>query len=170
MSREQWKKWVTINVATFVYKNMPYNSTGKKHEAQYGRSIGLHEVVDHKLATCRHHALMTQVLQQSFGITSRLMKSNVEYSNGNGGAHVNNLERIEGQWYLLDSTSPELQPDGTGKIFIKPLPDNNIDLNTKTYQWAFQEIDGKNRKYQSRANMYWYIKNDTEKNAKKNNY
>ncbi len=156
LPRFEWKKIVTEKVAQYVYQQMPYNYDEVKHPDQLNRSIGLHEIVDHKLAVCRHHALMTQTLLQGFGITSRLIKSNVNYGNGRGGAHANNLVRIEGYWNLLDSTSPERLPNGQELIFIRPIPQHRIDLNALTYEWSFPMASGNTRTYQSRTNMHWY--------------
>lgn len=157
VTREQWKKYVTLKVAHFVYTSMPYNKLGRMHNAFGARSVRLDEIEEQQISECRHHALMSQVLLQAFGITSRLMKSDLEIDGRRLGAHANNIVRIEGQWYLLDSTNPERKPDGTSELYLKPIPEKTIDLNTNQYVWELKGANGENRTYTSRSNMFYRI-------------
>lgn len=160
VSLESWKKYVAKRIADYVYISMPYNFQQKTHNAANMRSIGLDEIAEQKLAVCRHHALVTQVLNQTFGITSRLMKSDLIFGEESAGPHANNLVRIQGKWYLLDTTNPEKKPYNTTVIFFKPIPERDIDLNQQNYQWKFDEANGTKRTYRSRSNMYYRIKDN----------
>lgn len=165
VSQELWEQQIANQVASFVPLKMPYNHTGDEHWGRRSeKSIGLHEFMDKPLSICIHQALMTQVLLQGFGITSRLMKSDMdggEYV----GAHVNNAVKIGEQWSILDSTYPEEQTDGTSRVFSKHIPELTLDLNVNNYRWDFQLPDGKIRRYTSRSNMYWYIEDNAKKKA-----
>lgn len=157
-SVEKFKKYVVSEVADFVYNKMPYNKEFKDIPFQRIRSIRLDEVFNNNLSVCRHHALYTQVLLQSFGITSRLLKCDVDFGRARGGGHAANLVRINNKWYLLDSTIPD---PGTNQkkygIFIKKIDDKRIDLNYKNYEWSLKEKNGENRIYKSRNEMYYRI-------------
>lgn len=156
MSSTSIKKFIVKWVNYFVYTNMPYDwknfgPTDSK------KSLTLDSIFDEKLAVCRHQALYTQVLLQAFGLTSRLMKCNVDFDDGDGSeAHVANLVRIDSKWYLLDVTNPIVN-NGEAKMFIKPIQESQIDLNNNTYSWIFNSDSGKKRNYRSRNNMYYRI-------------
>ncbi|MBI4080579.1 MAG: hypothetical protein HY430_02300 [Candidatus Levybacteria bacterium] len=160
ITSEQWKKYVTQKVAREVFSNMPYNYGGAP--VMQNRSVRVDDIIDQKLSVCRHHALVTQVLLQGFGITGRLLKSDVNFSEQME-PHANNLVRIEGKWHLLDSTAPERSPDGnyTG-IFLKPIPEKHIDLNKHIYTWKIPEANGRMRVYQSRSNMFYRIRDNVQ--------
>lgn len=156
-----WKESVVKMVAMFVYDSMPYNREHRVHSSVFGRSVGAEEIIDKRLAVCRHHALVAQVLLQSFGITSRLLKCDVDFGKGKGfSAHAANLVRIDHQWYLLDTTNPDLK-DGKKDVFLRAVSDKDIQLNTKTYDWEFvRNRDGSKYKYRSRDNMYFKVTKD----------
>jgi len=171
--------WMTKMVAAYIHNKIKYDYQDELARISMpGQSvlIGLaaHED-DLKLGVCRHHALDTQVVLQSLGVDSRLMKSDLDAL----GAHVNNLVHIESDWYLLDTTNPEFKGDGTpiGSVFLKPiLPlagDTTIDLNAHNYVWEVEktEQDGtkKKRKYASRNNMYYRVR-DNRKNPAPSHY
>jgi hypothetical protein len=157
VTSEQWKKSVVAKVAQFVYESMPYNHSRSEHPMASFRSVNLAEITDQRLSVCRHHALMVQVLLQEFGITSRLMKTDVVFDNKKPGKHVNNAVRIEKKWYLLDATNPIKNSQENQRLFIAPLPETSLDLNSQVYAWRFDETNGRTRTYTSRANMYWRI-------------
>lgn len=160
---EQIKKDIIAKVAYYVYATMPYNYREPEKKSIYdalgARSITVSEIRDQKLAVCRHHALYTQVLLQTFGITSRLLKCNLNASDGFGAEpHVANLVRINGKWYLLDVTNPD-EEKGHWKIFTVPLPEKHIDLNNQSYEWIGRKTkNNKVYKYKSRNNMYYRIR------------
>lgn len=157
----EWKESVVKKVAMFVHDSMPYNTEHRPHSSVYGRSIGIVEIIDSRLAVCRHHALMTQVLLQSFGLTSRLLKCDVAFDADRYlSAHAANLVRIDNQWYLLDTTNPDVK-DGKKDVFLRKITEKDIDLNTKKYYWEFiRNKDGKKYRYQSRDNMYFKVSKD----------
>ncbi len=161
MNLNDWKKFVIKNVAKFVYDSMPYNHSNQMPKAINNRSIRLEEIVEQKLAVCRHHALVTQVLLQSFGLTSRLLKCDLDLQDGTGfGPHAANLVRIDFEWYILDSTNPQRLVDH-GEVYLAPIEDKTIDLNTKSYAWKVSPSSGvKERVYKSRNNMYFKISKD----------
>lgn len=162
VNSEQRKKWITERVAHFVYNSMPYNRDAEKLPSMYGsNSVLLTDIAHEKLAVCRHHALMTQVLLQSFGISSRLVKSELIINGRNLGPHANNIVRMDGNWYILDSTNPERNPDGkSSKVFIRRLPEKQIDTNMNDYGWSFDLSDGGTRGYITRSNMFYRIRDN----------
>lgn len=156
---DQAKMYITQRVAHFVHTNMPYDY---KDEAFRNptHSVPMTGYFERRLAQCRHHALYTQVLLQAFGLTSKLMKSDAAFRDGEEvKPHGNNLVRINNRWYLLDTTNPESSNEGGSKIFIKPIPERDIDLNTNAYTWRLQD-GGNTRTYVSRNNMYWKIEDN----------
>lgn len=162
-SKEQWKKWVMQKVSHYVYTSMPYNYDQQKMPRSFNSgSVTMTDVIGNKLAQCRHHALMTQVLLETFGITSRLMKSELIVNGQNLGPHVNNAVRIEEKWYIVDPTNPETKADGkNSKIFIRPIPETSLDLNANKYEWNFDLENGEKRGYKSRSNMYYRIRDNS---------
>lgn len=157
-SISQWKRSAVLKVAQYVYNSMPYNYSGILHPEFSNRSI---PITNLDLYTqCRHHALMTQVLLQTCGITSRLMKSELVIDGNYLGPHVNNLVRLEGQWYLLDTTNPTQNQAQKLEVFMRPIPDKHIDLNEKTYRWSFNTPTGI-RTYESRSDMHYRIQDNT---------
>lgn len=155
---DQAKMYLAQRVAHFVYTNMPYDYKNEVFRNP-SRSVSLDRYFDAKLAQCRHHALYTQVLLQVFGLTSRLMKSDLSINGDNPTPHANNLVRINNSWYLLDTTNPESN-NGRSQIFIKPLLEKDVNLNTGTYTWKLQSGND-TRTYISRNNMYWKIEDNT---------
>jgi hypothetical protein len=73
------KNYFILRIAAFVHKEMPYSHENTKPFLNAKKSVPLSESFKRKLAVCRHHALYSQVLMQSFGITSRLLKCNVNF-------------------------------------------------------------------------------------------
>jgi len=149
------KQEIVHEVAKYVYTQMHYDYKGDAlFEEQKGRSVGVHEYMEQRLGVCRHQAMYTQLLLQLAGITSRLMKCHI-----NGGRHACNLVRINNIWHLLDVTNPEEFPDGATKIYLKKLPEKDIDLNAKTYFWTLPCADH-TRKYQNLISMNYRIRRD----------
>ncbi len=156
-----FKIWVAKRVAHFVYTEMPYDYDNESRFAQaQGHSVSLVNLEADRLAQCRHHALYTQVLLQAFGITSRLLKCDVDFDDARGVVpHVANLVRVNYQWHLLDSTNPDSK-DGVGEIFMPTLSEKDIDTNHSNYQWQFRRKNGKLWQYRSRNNMYYRIRDN----------
>lgn len=168
VTSEQWKKWATEMVAHYVYTSMPYNYDDVALDRAFNfKSVPITDVADKRLAVCRHHALMTQVLLQTMGITSRLMKSELLANGRNLGPHANNAVRIEGQWYIIDSTNPDKSPDGKrSKMFMRALPERNLDLNGNQYGWDFTLGNGETQGYRTRSNMYYRIRDNAKDPAR----
>ena len=150
-NRMEGKKEIVLNVAYWVYTELPYD-----YKWLGGRFSPLSIPLDAfkgpvPSAVCRHQALYTQVLNQSFGLTSRLLKCDMD-----GEPHASNLVRLDHQWHLLDVTNPILI-NGNPQICLLPIPERDIDLNKNTYVWRVIHDNG-TRIYTSRKNMFFRIK------------
>lgn len=157
------KKYIIERIAHFVYTEMPYDYKNMNPARDALRSVGVDEFFKQHLAVCRHHALYAQVLMQMFGLTSRVLKCDVQFGSTNAGPHVCNLVRINNQWHLLDVTNPDFD-NGKGEIFMRPIPEKNIDLNARVYRWELQRKQyGRKDIYTSRNNMHFRL-NDNERN------
>jgi hypothetical protein len=162
MDNEQAKHWIVQYVSYFVANKMPYDKKQNPFPSA-DRSIRLNESLEQQLAVCRHHALYAQVLLQTFGITSRLLKCDVDFGGGSGGAHAANLVRINNKWHILDITNPDIGKNGEGETFLRPIPEGSVDPNSKDYEWKFRRNDGEMWKYRSRNNMYYRIMDNRKK-------
>lgn len=164
LNNDQLKNYFILRIASYVHEKMPYDYENRILE---GNSIPLDRIYDKKLSQCRHHALYAQVLMQTLGLTSRLMKCDVKFSSDSSfGPHGANLIRNNYDWYLLDVTNPDRKkdpadPGGIGmtyEIFLKKLNEKSIDLNSRKYAWDFKRNNGSIYSYRTRNNMYYYIK------------
>ncbi len=162
LPRQDWKVAVTNMIASYVYENMPYNTQFNEHPDQRDRTVGLHNLLEEKLAVCRHHALASQVIFQTLGITSRLMKSDMSIDGGPFEPHANNVVRIDGEWKLFDSTNPYSgTATSVSEPFIRPLPGiaHNANINMNAYNYTFEFTDSvRPRTYRSRSNMFSQIR------------
>ena len=115
-----------------------------------GKSIRLDKLAKDEQVVCRHKALLFQVLAQACGLTSRLLKCNIQREWW-GGSHVANLVRLDNKRYLLDTTTENFILNGKKANCIVPIEEKNIDLNKYKYYW---EIKNGERiiKYTSRNN------------------
>ena len=77
MSLKQVKNFIVQWVAYYVHDKMPYDYKNLGPVNPF-KSVPLTQIQEDKQAVCRHHALYTQVLLQAFGITSRLLKCNLD--------------------------------------------------------------------------------------------
>ncbi len=144
----RWNKEEFVDkIATWIYKNVEYDFDNMYKGFGKG-SITLDEL---KKGVCRHHALYAQVLNQAFGLTSRLLKC--EY---NGIPHAANLVRVNGMWNLLDVTNP-VTVGGEEYTCFFPIAERSIDLNRDSYDWTVVDDQGV-RNYKSRNNMCFRIK------------
>lgn len=158
---DEGKGYILEQVLRYVHDLMPYDHDGKITRQIKGGSILLHDVIKERMAVCRHHALVTQVLLQSFGLTSRLLKC--MYGAYIPEPHAANLVRINNVWHLVDATNPNSDENGRTTPFIEPLSEKTIDTNTHNYVWTPEAtMYGKKqtRSYQSRHNMYYRIVRD----------
>ena len=158
---EKIKRYIVDQIGVFIYNEMPY------HEEQDPfpnpeHSIPLVAAHRDRLAICRHHAMYGQVLLQACGITSRLLKCDVNFHDGQGSvAHAANLVRIQGKWHLVDYTNPD-QNKGIGQVFHAGLQETDINLNRKqSYTWnARRKHNNEIYTYTSRNNMYYRIRDN----------
>jgi hypothetical protein len=81
-----------------------------------------------------------------------------------GEPHVANVLRINGQWYLIDSTNPEIDPINPkqGKPYARPISLTDEPVQTWILDRYVRSPDGttvmkKPITYQSRNNMYYRI-------------
>jgi hypothetical protein len=174
VSSKARKTWMTDTISGYVHNKIKYDYQHKLDRMHRGtRSINASESSFLELGVCRHHAIDTQVLLQSLGINSRLLKSNFRSADAPPSkaleAHANNLVEIEGEWFLLDTTNTEFKGDGTDTqiVFRKPIPpvQDGILKNPNAYTWEPEKTqkDGtkKKRKYVSRNDdMYYRVRNN----------
>jgi hypothetical protein len=156
------KRYIASRVAHFVYTKMPYDSQNRDpFRWAQGKSVPVHQAMDERLAVCRHHALYTQVLLQAFGLHGQLLKCSVDFGQGSAGPHVANLVRADSAWYILDATNPDIEVGGEN-TFLKPIPETDIDINRKNYEWVVPH--GKNGKYiyRPRNNMFYRIRDNRQ--------
>jgi hypothetical protein len=162
MDNEAAKRWIVQYVSYFVANKMPYDKKQNPFPSA-DRSIRLNESLEQQLAVCRHHALYAQVLLQTFGITSRLLKCDLDFGGRSGGAHAANLVRMNNKWNLLDITNPDIGKKGEGETFLRPISEKNIDPNSRDYEWKLRRNDGEEWRYRSRNNMYYRIMDNRRK-------
>lgn len=161
LDSSQLKNYFILRVATYVYEKMPYSYDKKVPET---RSVPISDIRNRNLSVCRHHAIYAQVLMQTMGLTSRLMKCDVKFGdNHDFSSHASNLIRNNYDWYLLDVTNPDIKKisndlDKKGEVFLRKLNEKSINLNEKQYNWEFQRNDGNINQYKTRNNMHYYIK------------
>ena len=149
-------------IAHHVFTDMPYDHEGtafKEFPAfNFGKSITLDDYLDKNKpkAVCRNQALYTQVLLQSLGIKSRLLKCKIKFPSRRGGAHAANLIKGKDVWYLLDTSNPVMR-NGEAKISVTELEDKYININKQIYQWKIPTDKG-DYVYTSRNNMFYRVK------------
>lgn len=154
------KIFLAKHVMATVYRSMPYDT---KNQAilPRDRSIRVDEFVNAQeaLSVCRHIAMETQLRLQALGLESRLLKCTMD-----GEPHVANVLRINGQWYLIDSTNPEIDPINPkqGKPYARPISLTDEPVQTWILDRYVRSPDGttvmkKPITYQSRNNMYYRI-------------
>lgn len=162
LNSSEFKIHVVERIAQYVYEELPYDLVNKGN-TQFNRSVSLEEIREKKLAVCRHQALYAQVLLQSLGISSRLMKTDVLFEGARiSGPHANNAVRINNNWYLLDVTNPEIRHDRKKYVFLRRIPERTLDLNNQKYVWSFTLENGQKRQYKSRNNMYYTIEDNVK--------
>lgn len=144
------------SIYRWVYETIPYDA--RTFGGGWGNgSVNLDDIYQAAHGgVCRHHALATQVLNQAFGLESRLLKCTL-----NGGSHGANLVRLDGVWHLEDVTNPRSR-HGQLAYFLVPLSVSEIDLNEDSYSWEIAS-QGEQRIYCSRNDMFYQIKNTTQK-------
>jgi hypothetical protein len=160
----EMKKYIAKRVAAYVYNSMAYDYANQDPFASaQGGSIPLNAAMEKKLAVCRHHAMYSQVLLQAFGLTTRLLKCDVDLA-GTKGRHVANLVRVNGEWFIMDSTNPDIASGDLNTMFLKPIGSGDIDTTRKDYTWRIPRGNPKGKQlyftYKSHNKMYSRIKRD----------
>jgi hypothetical protein len=149
-SRSMDKKGIILKIADWVFSNFPYDHYNLG--SSFGRdSIPLDRFKGYprqRLAVCRHHALYTQVLNQAFGITSRLLKCEMDKV-----PHAANLVRLDGIWHLLDVTNSDLSQGERG-LCLGPITEREVDLNGSVYIWTTRSPK---RTYVTNKNMFFRL-------------
>ncbi len=151
------KSVVFQKIAKWVYENMPYDT--KNLGMGFGQqTVDIEQYLKNRTipkAVCRHHALVTQVLNQAFGLTSRLLKCRLDTGKVTE-SHAANIVRVDTVWHLLDVTNP-IMVNGNWQICLVKIPEQDIDLNKNFYTWKVKHDSG-TRTYTSRKDMYFQIR------------
>lgn len=158
-SSDSAKIFLAKHVMASVFKDMPYDYAGEAILPR-DRSIRADEFVqaDAPTSVCRHIAMETQLRLQALGLESRLLKCLMD-----GVPHVANLLRVNGQWYLLDSTNPELDPrdPAAGKVYARPIELTDAPKQTWNLSRFTKDSEGnlipKDVVYESRNDMFYRI-------------
>lgn len=147
------KMYMARRVGHFVHAELPYDFAQQAPMYGQTRSLRQGEIRERHLAVCRHHALYAQVLMQAFGLTSRVLKCTM-----NGGPHAANLVRINHKWHVFDATNPDDKKD----VYIRPVEEQDIDLNRKDYVFAVGGGTKDARIYASHHVMHYRIRDNRE--------
>lgn len=153
--------WMTkrdiVNHIYYYVAQRPY-SHNTAQGSLWWNSVPLDEIIGNDDMVCRHKALWFQILVQTCGLTSQLLKCTVKFWNTDRESHVANLVRVDYKWYLVDPTAPIEGLDGKVRYAINPIKEKEINVNKQTYTWYVGENIKKPRTYVSRNNMYYQIK------------
>lgn len=149
---EDKKKKIITKIALEVYKSMPYDYA----EANGDKDLGGDKVDLSKLneGVCRHQCLVFQVLCQTLGIKSRLLKSYMD-----GDRHATNAIRIDGVWFIMDVTNPDYITKENGKREWRPgayKVGSFPGVAGKTHK-VKARYSGKEHVYAMHGDMYWRI-------------
>ena len=156
---ERIKQYIVTYISSVVRNKLKYDFKGEA-KIPKGGSVRADEIFKGGLGVCRHHAIYGQVLFQMMGITSRLLKCDVDFGDTKG-PHGSGIVRINHKLYLIDITNPEKVPSKEqATVFLKPIPDKDISAIPDGREWKFNPKDGKARKYKKRSNMYFRIRRD----------
>lgn len=166
INKNDLEMYILKNVMFDVDKNIKYDYQNENN-SYFNKSIGLHQLVESRLGVCRHQAMLAQVLLQSFGLESRLVKGTVVFADGNLGRHANNLVKLGDNWNLIDVTNKDRDINGKGDYFIRPIKEDNIDLNNKKYVWNFIRKDNSPVKYETDNKMYYRVVDNLKNPIKK---
>ena len=161
LSSTEVKRHLADSVMSSVHETMPYNSAlhEKLRTGRRGMSIGIDEFsrMREPVSVCRHIAMETQLRFQLLGLESSLLKCKK-----NGGGHAANLLRINMQWYLVDPTNPEINPNDKGKKRVYMRPITLTDAPKQIWMLdGIKLVDGKIaqevRVYESRTNTFYRV-------------
>lgn len=154
LSPAEKEQHIAERLAWRVHNSIRYN---RERAAGY-KAHGAVDLQPLMFGVCRHQALAFQVLAQTVGLESRIMKCDVAYGSGEKGPHVANAVRIGHDWVLYDVTAPRKgyqndQPYWKADIMRIPPPD----------YWRDKEVfdngaDGKrHRKYVLSNGNSWRV-------------
>ncbi len=133
------KREAVERVARFVYERVRYD-TNDDHNLgarANGATVLLADIIAAAEGVCRHQALVAQTLLQALGITCRLMKCRMD-----GVPHSCNLVRIDGSWYIFDSTNPFRNADRSFmQACLLPIPQRDVDTQAQNYRWEYPGPD-----------------------------
>lgn len=163
-SSEEVKKYLIKTVMVEIYKNMKYDVRNLALNLVGSLPLDHFSNSNEPSAVCRHIALETQIRLQALGLESRLLKCNMDNV-----PHVANLVRIQGKWYLIDTTNPEFYPgdDRFVRPYIREISSSS-DLNQDWFldRWHRNDegaIVKRTVKYTPRTNMYYRILDNRKK-------
>lgn len=125
--------YVLHRITELVNTKLPYDEERVDEEIENGRSVMFGDLWRGGFGVCRHHAMYVQVLNQMFGIDSRILRNRTSqadrvpeealpYLEQRGANHVANMVKIGDSWYLVDATRADVFPDGRKKQFIRVIP------------------------------------------------
>lgn len=155
MDKKLLETYILKRVMFEVINQIKYDHNKEIEGFDKSQSIVLGQYVDLKLGVCRHQALLAQVLFQSFGLDSRLVKGDWSSDVHQGGKHAFNLVKTGNKWNLIDITSSSKQ-----YYFIQPINELDIDLSNKRYSWSFIDNDGDKVNYNNNYQNYYRIVHD----------
>lgn len=150
ISRQGKKKRMVTGVARELYRTMKYDAQAAS--AMGGDKVKLSEVPE---GVCRHQGLVFQVLCQTIGIKSRVLKA---YRDGE--RHSTNMVRFDDEWYIFDVTAPDYEKTAEGQLMWKPgvYPVDGPPLPNKTKRYDVKgKFSGENHIYNAHDNMHWRI-------------
>ena len=142
----QKKKHMAAVLASAVYRKMPYDHSDK----DLGGQVVLSQL---KEGVCRHQGLVFQVLCQAVGLQSRVLKTYID-----GGRHLTNAVRFNGEWYIYDVTNPDyIIKDGVkvwrpGAYKIGEYPGSSNQIYHVKGKYS-----GVEHEYRLHKDMYWHI-------------
>jgi hypothetical protein len=154
-----WKKQLSManRLSQEVYFSMPGIAEEDAPDGEIGWGVDKVRLSEVTESVCRHKALAYQVLGQAVGLDMRLMKGYM-----NGTRHVANFQRVNGDWYLEDPTSPDYHVNGEGQKVWEavryPIDRPPSDENEVKKYKVTQPISGKQHTYIARGDdQYWHI-------------
>jgi transglutaminase-like putative cysteine protease len=81
-----------------------FNQRARKED----RTVSLGEHLKLGRVVCREMALLTEVALEDAGIRSKVVKGDVRDGKGWSSGHAWNEVLVDGTWYVVDTTSPQL--------------------------------------------------------------
>ena len=145
------KRYLATETAKEIYFNsMPYNYEALENMG--GDVVKLSEISE---GVCSHQALAFQVLCQTLGLKSRILKAD-----RNNVRHSTNMIRVDERWYIFDVSSPDFMVDAAGKKVWKPgafkVDRPPAPGERKRYD-VKGRYSGKPITYRANHDMYWRI-------------